>query len=341
MKTPSPDTLRIGFIGNRGHWGVAMGDIQGGADTSITCIAPAPAGESVQPIVDAARARGFEPTLCPDWQELLAQDNVDAVVVCGPFDQHAAMTAAALDRGLHVFTEKPVAGTHEDLALLERALAAHPDRVVVPLLAMRYTGCFWLAHKLVAAGAIGEPRLFQAQKSYRFGTREEFFRNRLTGTGIIPWVGVHAIDWVRWCCDAKFVSVSARHTTRYNHGHGDLESAAQMLFELEGDVFATVSLDYLRPPNAASHGDDRLRIVGTEGVVEVREDNCYLINGDAPGERRMDLYPTPDGYFKAFLAAIRGTGEPPVSRDEMVDVARACLLARDSADRKTGIDFPS
>lgn len=336
----SSDTIRIGFVGTRGHWGVAMGDIKGGADTPVTCIAPAPEDESIQPIVDAARARGYDPAVCPDWRSLVGRDDLDAVVLCGPFDQHATMIAAALDRGLHVFSEKPVVGTHEDLALLEKALAAHPGKVVVPLLAMRYIGAFWLAHKLVAAGAIGEVRLIQAQKSYRFGTREDFFRKRLTGTGIIPWVGVHAVDWVRWCCAGKkFVSVSARHTTRFNHGHGDLESAAQMLFELEGETFASVSLDYLRPPNAASHGDDRLRIVGTDGVVEVREEQCYLINGDAPGERRMDLWPTPDGFFRAFLDAIRGKGEPPVTRDEMVDVARACLFARDAADTRKTVGF--
>ena len=339
MTAKSSSPIRIGFVGTRGHWGVAMGDIQGGPASPVTCVAPAPEEESVQPVVDAARARGFDPAVCGSWRELIGRDDIDAVVLCGPFDRHAEMMAAALDRGLHVFGEKPVAGTHGDYALLEKALAAHPDQVVVPLLAMRHIGCFWLAHKLVASGAIGEPRLFQAQKSYRFGTREEFFRCRRTGTGIIPWVGVHAVDWIRWCCKGKFVSVSARHTTRFNHGHGDLESAAQMLFELEGDVFASVSLDYLRPPNAASHGDDRLRIVGTEGVVEVREENCYLVNGDAPGERRMDLWPPAGGFFSAFLGAIRGENEPPVSREEMMDVARACLLARDSADTRTSIVF--
>lgn len=338
MKSSS-DSIRIGFVGTRGHFGVAMCDIKGGADTRITCVAPAPAEEPVTAIVEAARARGSDPATCADWRELIARDDVDAVVLCGPFNEHAEMTAAALDRGLHVFSEKPVAGTHEDLVLLERALAAHPDQVVVPLLAMRYIPAFWTAHELFASGAIGEPRLVQAQKSYRFGTREDFFRKRLTGTGIIPWVGVHAIDWVRWFCGGSFVSVCARHTTRFNHGHGDLESAAQMLFELEGDVFASISLDYLRPANAPSHGDDRLRIAGSEGVIEVRDEQCFLINKDAPGERRMELFPPKKGFFQAFLDAIRGNGEPPVSRAEMIDAARACLLARDSADTASRIEF--
>ena len=160
-----------------------------------------------------------------------------------------------------------------------------------------------------------------------------------TGTGIIPWVGVHAIDWVRWFCGGRFKSVCARHTTRFNHGHGDLESAAQMLFELEGDVFASISLDYLRPANAPSHGDDRLRIAGSEGVIEVRDEQCFLIDKAAPGERRMELFPPKKGFFQAFLDAIRGNGEPPVSRAEMIDAARACLLARDSADASVRVEF--
>jgi len=49
-----------------------------------------------------------------DWRELLERETLDAVVVCSPHSTHAAIIAAALDSGLHVFVEKPLCITVED-----------------------------------------------------------------------------------------------------------------------------------------------------------------------------------------------------------------------------------
>ncbi len=44
-----------------------------------------------------------------DWREMLEKSALDAVVVCTPPNAHAEPTLAALERGLHVFVEKPMA----------------------------------------------------------------------------------------------------------------------------------------------------------------------------------------------------------------------------------------
>jgi predicted dehydrogenase len=49
-----------------------------------------------------------------DWRELLASHELDAIVVCSPHDTHAEIVLAALDRGLHVFVEKPLCVVPED-----------------------------------------------------------------------------------------------------------------------------------------------------------------------------------------------------------------------------------
>ncbi|MCJ7550664.1 MAG: Gfo/Idh/MocA family oxidoreductase [Anaerolineae bacterium] len=65
-----------------------------------------------------------------DWREMLDKAKLDAVVVCTPHDLHCEQTIAALDRGLHVLVEKPMALTAEDgwamVAAAERA-----DRVLM------------------------------------------------------------------------------------------------------------------------------------------------------------------------------------------------------------------
>ena len=54
--------------------------------------------------------------------------------------------------------------------------------------------------------------------------------------------------------------------------------------ELEDDVIASVNIDFLRPSEASTHSDDRIRIAGTDGVIEVFENRFIHINKDGVKE---------------------------------------------------------
>jgi predicted dehydrogenase len=64
-----------------------------------------------------------------DWRQLLEAHALDAVVICSPNATHAEIALAALDAGLHVLVEKPLAITVEDVDAIARA-AADRERVV-------------------------------------------------------------------------------------------------------------------------------------------------------------------------------------------------------------------
>ena len=76
-------------------------------------------------------------------------------------------------------------------------------------------------------------------------------------------------------------------------------------FTMEDDVFASASIDYLRPDTAPSHGDDRIRVAGTEGVVEVRNGDVHLMSAGVEGVRKLELK-DPGNIFQDFLQHIRG-----------------------------------
>lgn len=89
-------------------------------------------------------------------------------------------------------------------------------------------------------------------------------------------------------------------------------------------MIAAANLDYLRPPTAPTHGDDRVRVAGTEGVVEVSEDGYVVINRDgvnafAPQEAPRLAYD--------FLE-----GREELGREEAFMLTRVALCARDAAD---------
>src|SRR5207237_7853911 len=67
--------------------------------------------------VDRARAEQLAPAgaaVYEDWHELLDRDQLDALWVCVPPLAHREPTVAALERGVHVYLEKPIARTQED-----------------------------------------------------------------------------------------------------------------------------------------------------------------------------------------------------------------------------------
>ena len=97
-------------------------------------------------------------------------------------------------------------------------------------------------------------------------------------------------------------------------------------FEMEDGVSAVMTLDYYRPATAPTHGDDRIRCVGTEGILEVRDDKIYLMNGD--GVRVIEPTTAPE-LLTAFL-----DGKDAIPSEEIFYLTRVALLARKSADVK-------
>lgn len=139
------------------------------------------------------------------------------------------------------------------------------------------------------------------------GTRAAFFRDRARQGGLIPWVAIHGIDFVRFLCPLPAEAVFAGHSAIGNGGYGDLEATAQLMLALRGGVSAQVSADYLRPAHALTHGDDRVRVIGTAGVLEVRDDKVWLTNRTHDGLSPEPLLEVP-GIFEDFIHTLEGGG---------------------------------
>src|SRR3954470_10456222 len=98
---------RVGYIGSRGHWQATLREIS--AVPALRGVALAPGGDTVAPVAQWCREHGHDCSVVDDYRRLLDDASLDVVVVCGPFEQHAAMCVDAIERGIHVLTEKPAA----------------------------------------------------------------------------------------------------------------------------------------------------------------------------------------------------------------------------------------
>lgn len=304
--------MRVCFIGTCGHAITAYRAWRESADVELCGVAPWSDREE--------NAVKFAPDLphFTDAREMLAQICPDAAVVAPVFGFAAEAVIECAARGIDVLCEKPVATTPEQLARMEQAVNERGIRFCA-MHEMRFFPAFYEGARLVREGAIGEVRLINAQKSYKFSTHNPaWYAERTLFGGTIPWVGIHAIDWIYHFTGKRFLSVRAQSDG------GSPERVALCQFMLEGGVPASLSIDYYRPKTAATHGDDRIRVVGTRGVLEIVEDEVRLL--DANGARTL---PTPPScsLWERFAA-----GEAPIPAEEIFYITRLALLAREAAD---------
>ena len=320
--------LKFAMIGCRGHSGsYVFGGIRNGASVELTAVAGG--GDDPKGLNSTAEKYGFKPAVYDDWEKMLAEVKPDLVCIDGPFERHAEMAEGALRNGCHVFCEKPIALTLEELDRLE-AVWRESGKHIRSMVGLRYDPAFLYAFRLVQAGTVGKIKLIRTQKSYKLGQRRDFYKKRATYGGTIPWVGSHAVDWLLYYTGERFEQVTACHDTEDNCGHGELEITGHCLFRMSGGIIADAGVDYLRPASAPTHGDDRVRIAGTRGIIEVMEGKVHVIDPD--GDRIIAPPAADRDVFSDFTAELTTGRRALVSDEETFALTRAVLLARESAD---------
>ncbi len=329
--------VKVCIIGSTGHIGYVFERINNLKDIEIAGVAPSTEGENIDRTYSISVKNGFSPVRYDNYINMLDDIKPDITVVASYFCDHARVTIEALKRGSHIFVEKPVAVDLEELNKVE-SIQRESGRYLCSMFGLRYSPHFNTAWRAVKDGKIGRVRLMNAQKSYKLGNRPEYYKKRSTYGGTIPWVGSHAIDWLYWFSGEIFKSVYANHTTMFNKDNGEMEMSALCHFVLSNDVYGSVNMDFLRPESAPTHGDDRIRIAGTEGVIEVRHGKVYLINNEVEGEQELVLLPK-KYMFEDFVKQVRGEAECIINAEDTFAVTRACLLARQSADENRVVEF--
>jgi predicted dehydrogenase len=323
------------IIGTSGHIDLALSVRDRLPEVAFVGIAPGSPDEDARSFF----IEQMEAALIPfydDYRTMLDREKPDLAVVAPFFFLQARIAADCMERGIHVFVEKPMAVSQEELDRLRRVHARSGTRLC-PMLPYRYHPEFWAAHRAVAEGLVGEPLLITAQKSYKLGTRHPLYTRRLTYGGTIPWVAVHAIDWVFWFTRGRIAEVMASHTTSGNRGHGELESSGACLYRLGNSGAASVSCDYFRPAGAPTHGDDRLRVAGERGVVEVAGGEAVLVTESSPP--RALAREEPRSIFEEFVRQIEGGTPLRITAEEAFDVCELALKSREAADSRTSVRF--
>jgi len=181
----------------------------------------------------------------------------------------------------------------------------------------------------VTAGLVGEVVQIAGQKSYKLGSRAPWFSKTATYGGSITWVGIHMLDLMRWTSGREFTAVGG-FETRKGRDVGEMETATASVFQLDNGGVATLRVDYFRPETAPTHGDDRLRLVGTNGIVEYQAaTGVTLMTADAP-PRTLDLPPA-ESLFIDYLNATYNGKAPTLPISDIYRICEVTLAAEDAS----------
>ena len=202
-----------------------------------------------------------------DFDAMLDDPALEAVAITSPSHLHTAQIAKALDRGLHVFCEKPLGTTVDECKIAEAAVERHPELVFMLGFMRRYDASYAYAHKMVVAGKIGRPILFRGYSQDPESAIKGAIAYAGHSGGQFIDMAVHDIDLARWFMSADPKTIFAiggcyAHPEFGQFKDGD-NVAALMHLQNEGMAF-------LFAGRTAPHGYNvETEIVGTAGTLRI------------------------------------------------------------------------
>ncbi|MCB1020716.1 MAG: Gfo/Idh/MocA family oxidoreductase [Acidobacteria bacterium] len=320
--------VRIAIIGFDGHTGEAVEIARENPSVQIVAYEARTEREN-------QRARSAKDVLAgakhyDDYRKLLAEERLDAVCICDQNWRRSESVIACLEKGVPTAAEKPMGISMAELDEVKR-VAKKTGTPLTMLLPMRFYPQFVVMRDIVQRGEIGEPVNLSAQKSYQLGERPDWMKDRETFGGTIPYIACHTIDLLRFISGRDMVATAAFQGRVGFPELGEMENTAAISYQLDNGGTADVRLDYLRPAAADTHGDDRIRVAGTKGVIEQMHGKVTLVTADKPLHEVTER-PQPPRLFEDFLEAVQNKREPLLTQADIFRVTEIVIRSREAAD---------
>jgi len=260
-----------------------------------------------------------------------------AVLVCTPPASHLAIARRALEARAHVFIEKPIAATTDDVpGLLE--LARRQGRLVSVGYNLRFLPSLRRVKSLLDAGRIG--RVLAARAEFGFylpawrpdrDYRANYAVSRQLGGGILL-DAIHELDYLGWLLgDPVEVLCAAAHVSELA---GDTEDVAEVTLRFSDGALGQVHVDYVRRAYRRT-----LEVLGAEGVIEWEYPSQRVtVRGPAPDHVEDIAVPGIDAdmyveEMKHLVRCLESAEAPMVDGAEALRSLRLVEAAKASAAR--------
>jgi UDP-N-acetylglucosamine 3-dehydrogenase len=298
--------------------------------------------EAVTRISERYETKGFT-----DYQELLGQDNLQAVNIATPTETHYEVGLAAIKAGKHVLMEKPFTTTIEQgKKLIE---AAKENNVVLAVGQIeRHNPVVRFTKDMLASNKFGELISVSSR-------RVSSFPARIKDVGVIFDLGIHDIDVLRYLVGSKIKSVYSLAGINKTEDNEEFEDHANILLEFEGrtsSVPGFIEVNWLTPMKVR-----KVSLTCSENFVEFDyiTQSLEVSSSAIIGDDISNLYQLPQKYeirrlsikpeeplkneLLDFINAIEHSTTPLVSGEEGLETLRIAQTAVDSYKKKSKIEL--
>ena len=257
-------------------------------------------GERARAVADGLRDVAVHAT----GEQLVADDRVDAVLVCSWGETHERYVLAAIAAGKPVFCEKPLATTQDACRRILAAETAAGRRLVQVGYMRRYDADYRALRAVVQGGSIGLPLLMHCTHR-NAGVPAHYVAEMMVSD-----TAVHEIDMVRWMFGEEIVAAQVL-TPRRNRNGGELRDPLVLLLEMESGILVDVEISV----NIRYGYDIRGEVVGEEGTAElgepspVRVRRAGTVAEPVPADWRERFVRAYDVELQEWVDAVAGDGE--------------------------------
>ena len=297
--------------------------------------------DRVQKVAEKYGARGYT-----EYEELIADGEVEAISVCTPNYLHAPISVAALRAGKHVLCEKPMATSSEEAQEMIQAAEESGKKLMIAH-NQRFVPSHEKARKLIESGEIG--KIYSFRSAFGHGGPEGwsadgadswFFKKKEAFIGAMGDLGVHKTDLLRYILGEEFAEVGSFIETSSKE-NADVDDTAVCVLKTESGIIGTLAASW----SYVSKEDNSTIIYGEKAILRLEDDPVHsLVVQYATGEvvkyELGGIQTNEEGgqrnshVIEQFVDCIVHDTEPSVTGDEGMKSLQVVLAALESNETK-------
>ena len=273
-------------------------------------------------------------TIHPNDESLIADPNVEVVLVASPGFVHEQTVLSALKAGKYVFCEKPLAVTSAGCKRIADAEIKTGKRLVQVGFMRRYDKGYMQLKEAIDNNFIGEPLMIHC--AHRNPTVADDYSTDMAIHDTL----IHEIDALHWLVNEEYKSVQVVFPKKTKNALSHLKDPQVVIMETTGGIVITAEIFV----NCRYGYDIQCEVVGTDGIVRLPENSSINFRKKATlgtnilmdwKDRFIEAY---DIELQDFIDAIKKTGAPtgPTSWDGYVAAvtADAAVKAQESGEKE-------
>ena len=261
-------------------------------------------------------------------EDLIDDPDVNVVSIASFDEDHGSQVCRALTSGKHVFVEKPLCQSRQEMSSIRRLLVDQPSLKLSSNLKLRTSPRFVEVREMIANQAFGQIYYLEADYNYgRFSKLTDGWRGKQKFYSVVYGGGIHVVDLLMWLTNDRVNKVSAFgndiSTSDSEFRHNDMVVST---LSFESGIIGKVAINF----GCVFPHFHKLSVYGTNATFENRlgEGLIYksremnvdptILNTPYPGTENHSL-------ITSFLDSILGIGLAIVDERVVFDSMSVCL----------------